>query len=186
MDSRLILSPAIAAAILALGAPIGASAPEAPQAGAAEQPLTFFCKTDGATPVTALRLTAAEAPAQVHPILSWTAEYFPTEQAEQLCQQAAQHMQVQAQKSDPGQFSFITGELDGRPAICLETELEFDCGSDRLIASLATDQDADEVLLSMTPEENHPPKLPATRGDFPLSINPWPVSITSILDGLLR
>ncbi|MEO0949398.1 MAG: COP23 domain-containing protein, partial [Cyanobacteria bacterium J06641_5] len=170
------------------------SAPEAPASSAnSHPPLTFFCSTDGAVPVTALRLApeaAAEGAPQVHPLLTWTGEYFPVaEQAAQLCQQAAGRLQAYAQQSDPGQFSFITGNVDGLPAICLETAEEFECQADRLLTSLEAGQDAKAVLLSMTPEENHPEVLPSaipTRGDFPLSINPWPVSITSIMDGLFQ
>lgn len=191
MDSRLILSPAIAAAVLALGAPAGIGAPEALEASVAAQPLTFFCSTNGAVPVTALRLSAeatAEGVQQIHPLLTWTDEHFPVvDRAAQLCQQAAGRLQAYAQQSDPGQFSFTTGEVDGLPAICLETAEEFGCQTDRLLTSLEASQDAKAVLLSMTPEENHPEQPPVrVRGDFPLSINPWPVSITSIMDGFLR
>jgi len=189
MDSKSILSPVIAAATLLLGASASISAPEAPTSSVDTQlPLAFFCRTDGTVPVTALRLApeAAEGVPQVHSLLTWTNEYFPVaEQAVQLCQQAAERLQAYT-KQNPGQFSFTAGKVDGLPAICVE-EFEGDgCLPGRLLTSLEAGRDAEAVLLSMTPEENHPQKSPiALRGDFPLSINPWPVSITSIMDGLL-
>ena len=194
MNSKLILSPAIAAVVLALGAGKSLGAPEAPAANAADRPLTFFCNTDGALPVTALRVnpdadtaTNAEGSQQVHALLTWTNEHFPvTERAAQLCQQAAGRLQTYAQQSDPSQFSFTTGEVDGLPAICVEAVAGDGCQRDRLLTSLEAGQDAKTVLLSMTPEENHPETIPTTRGDFPLSINPWPVSLTSIMDSFLK
>lgn len=192
MDSKLVLSPAIAAAALALSAQASMGAPEVPEASvpdaAAQQSLTFFCNTDGAMPVTALRLTptAGEA-AQVHPLLTWTDEHFPvTERATQLCEQAAGRLQAYALQDDPSQFSFITGEVDGLPAICVEASAGAGCQRDRLLTALAADQDAKAVLLSLTPEANHPEPTPRVRGDFPLIVNPWPVSLTSIVDSFLK
>lgn len=165
MNCKLV-SPAIAAALLALGAPPSLGIPEP----AGEQPFTFFCATDGPTPVTAIRLDSEpEGNRQVFTVLTWEEQHFPA--AERVCQQAAGRLQAYALESDPNEFLYTTGELNGLPIICLQSDSDAGC-SDRVLLSLAADQDAKVVLQSMTERQ-----IVRTRGDFPVSIRAFPFSI---------
>lgn len=169
------LSSLLAAAAVALGAQASWAAPESSLVGANSEETatsgatTFLCETSGLTPMTIARVVDENGEQIDRPVLTWNETYFSPLEAERLCDYVADRLQSDYDDGTLAEQSIASGEVDGRPVVCLQGADADGCEAEGILFALAPEYNAKAALLDMAGDDLKP-KI-RLRGDFPTVLN---------------